>query len=149
NDELHAVNDAVQQRGRELDRVNTQLQSILGALQLGVVVLDGNLRVQLWNQWSENCWGLRSEEVAETHFLGLDIGLPVGQLRIPLRRWLDGGERGTMELAARDRRGRDFRCQVEWMPFEAPEMDGDAGHGVILLMDHPASDGSGVKTGAE
>ena len=80
NDELHGVNDQLEHRGAELDRANLHLEGILTGLRLGIVVLDRQLTVQLWNHWAEDLWGLRAVEVSARSFLDLDIGLPVERL---------------------------------------------------------------------
>ena len=63
-------------------------------------------------------WGLRPEEVEGQHFFNLDIGLPVEQLRHPIRLCLTG-ESGLEEvnLEAINRRGRKIQCQVTCTPL--------------------------------
>jgi two-component system CheB/CheR fusion protein len=51
----------------------------------------------MWNQRAEDLWGLRGDEVRGRSFLGLDIGLPVAELR-PLVRACLAGEADTREL---------------------------------------------------
>jgi PAS domain-containing protein len=72
-----------------------------------VVVLDHDLRVLVWNHGSEDLWGVRQEEVQGQHFLTLDIGLPVDQVRPALRQAMaaEDGSRSTM-VDATNRRGR-------------------------------------------
>jgi two-component system CheB/CheR fusion protein len=118
NEELHTTNDELRRRSLELNEVNAFLQSILASLRGGVVVLDRELRVQVWNGRSEDLWGLREEEVSGRHFLNLDIGLPVAQLHQPIRACLSGErEVSTTVLQATNRRGRAITCAVTCSPL--------------------------------
>jgi two-component system, chemotaxis family, CheB/CheR fusion protein len=133
NEELETMNDELTLRGGELDRVNGFLEGILTSLKVGVAVLDGDLRVQVWNASSEDLWGLRPDEVVGDFFLGLDIGLPVDGLVEPIERCRSGrSERESVVLEARNRRGHDTRCQVTCLPMRAerPEVTG-----VLILME--------------
>jgi two-component system CheB/CheR fusion protein len=134
NDELQSVNEELQQRGDQLDEANIYLQSILGGLGRGVVVLDRELTVRLWNHWSEDLWGLRSEEVEGRHFLNLDIGLPVERLLPAIRECLERGSEQHITLDARNRRGRDFVCTVTATVLGPPEDP----IGAIVLMEELA-----------
>jgi two-component system CheB/CheR fusion protein len=114
NEELHTVNDELRDRSQELNEVNTYLASILTSLRAGVIVVDRDLLVRVWNRWSEEEWGLRGEEVIGRYVFNLDIGLPLEELREPLRRLLaesQGHETGS--LSAVNRRGRAVTVRVE------------------------------------
>src|SRR5438270_925786 len=131
NDELETMNDEQRMRALELDRLNIFLEGILGNLELAVVVIDDSQQVQLWNPAASEMWGLREDEVAGVHFLSLDIGLPVGQLRDAMRAALGDGGAGTdLVLEAVNRRGRTFECSVRVQPLRA---DGKS-RGAILIM---------------
>src|SRR5205085_550746 len=132
NDELEAMNEIQGERAVELDRLNLFLEGILGNLGLGVVVLDSEQRVQLWNNSASELWGLRDSEVIGAHFLTLDIGFPVEKLKAAMRRALSpAGEATEQTFAAVNRRGREFHCHVQVMPLT----DSKGGvYGVILLM---------------
>src|SRR5262249_42643993 len=80
NEELETVNQELRERTDETVRTNSFLTSILGSLRAGVVVIDRNLKVAIWNRRSEDLWGLRSDEAVGQPFLGLDIGLPTENL---------------------------------------------------------------------
>jgi two-component system CheB/CheR fusion protein len=62
NDELQTTNDELQARTGDLNRANVFLETILTGLRAGIVVLDPNLHVQVWNQQAQELWGLRTEE---------------------------------------------------------------------------------------
>lgn len=127
------MNEELRLRTTELQQVNAFLESILSSLRAAVVVVDRDLRVYAWNRRAEDLWGLRAEEVRGEHFLNLDIGLPVDQLRQPLRACLSG-ERTHEEivLEATNRRGKRFECRVTCSPLLGPARDI---RGVILLME--------------
>lgn len=132
NEELQTINVEVRLRTEELNSSNAFLESVLSSLQDGVVVLDRSMRVQAWSQKAEDLWGLRSEEVGGQNFLNLDIGLPVEQLRQPLRICLAAeSEYSNIMLEAINRRGKVFQCFVTCTPLigTATEIQG-----IIILM---------------
>lgn len=90
NEELQTMNEEINLRSDELNQVNGYLESILTCLRAGVVVVNRELQIQIWNDKAEDLWGLRLAEVEGQHFLNLDIGLPVDQLRQPIRACLGG-----------------------------------------------------------
>jgi two-component system CheB/CheR fusion protein len=134
NEELQTVNDELQRRSEELNQSNAFLESILTGLKGGVVVLDRDLRVQVWNHKAEDLWGVRMEEALGQNFLNLDIGLSVERLRQPMRTCLSGipGSSEEVLLEAINRRGRSIQCHVTCTP-----LIGTQGQiqGVILLME--------------
>jgi two-component system, chemotaxis family, CheB/CheR fusion protein len=113
NDELHATNDELQVSGERLDRANLYLDGIVTGLHRGVLVVDPDRTIRLWNQWAEDLWGLRSDEVRGVPIADLDIGLPVDQLLAAIDACMEG--RSTIEertLAATNRRGQSIDCRV-------------------------------------
>jgi two-component system, chemotaxis family, CheB/CheR fusion protein len=136
NDELETMNEEQASRSVELDRANLFLEGILGSMGVGVVVLDREQRVQVWNANSTELWGLRADEVEGQHFLALDMGFPVERLKEPIRAMMNGDqEESQHEVEAITRRGRKVSCQVRLMPLNT---DADDLYGLILLM---AADG--------
>jgi two-component system CheB/CheR fusion protein len=141
NEELRTINDELQLRTDELNQVNAFLESILTGLRAAVAVLDRNLTVQAWNHRAEDLWGLRTDEVQGKNFLNLDIGLPVDQLRQPIRACIAGeSPHQEVSVPAMTRRGRKIDCQVTCSPLEGSSQDV---RGVILLMEEkaPSADG--------
>jgi two-component system CheB/CheR fusion protein len=138
NDELQTINDELQDRTGELDQANDFLGAILTSLQAGVVVLNPQLHVRVWNRQAEELWGLRQEEAVTQHFLNLDIGLPTDRLRSMIRRTL-AGENGPHEttVAAVNRRGRGITVRVLASALRG-ESDGSADDGIILTMEETA-----------
>ena len=132
NEELQTINEELRQQGDELNQVNSFLESILGSLRGGVVVVNRNLNVQVWNHKSEDLWGLRTDEAYGQHLLNLDIGLPVEGLKQPVRTCLAGEETGEVILPSTNRRGKAFTCKVTLSPLVGV---GGEIRGVILLME--------------
>lgn len=133
NEELQSMNDELRHRGDDLDSANSFLQSVLTSLKSGVVVVDRELKVLAWNEQAQELWGLRESEVSGQHFLNLDIGLPVEQLKPAIRGCLNG-ESATdiVTLDAINRRGKPIRCGVTCTPLRG----GDEGlRGAILMME--------------
>jgi two-component system, chemotaxis family, CheB/CheR fusion protein len=136
NEELEAMNEMHLTRSDELDRLNMFLEGILGSLGVGVVVVDAERRIQVWNASSSDLWGLRSDEVDGQSFFSLDIGLPVEELKEPLQAALDASETSNVEVPAVTRRGRQIDCWVRVMPLNTA---GGDSYGAIMLMADAAS----------
>ena len=67
------------------------------------------------------------------NFLGLDIGLPVNDLRKPIRDILAGAsQQAETVLPATSRRGKPLECRVTLAPLRD---SADGVEGVILLME--------------
>lgn len=136
NGALHTMNQETRERGNQLSRLNAVLESIFTSLRGGVVMLDRDLHVQKWNRRAEDLWGLRPEEVESKNFLNLDIGLPVDQLKGPIRACLagdNGKEFIEVVLEATNRRGKPMRVKVTCTQLANP--NGGDPQGVILLME--------------
>lgn len=114
NDELHYTNGALRERQDEVDRLNGFMTSVLGSMSSGVVVVDSDMTVLAWNSVAEELWGIRTDEALGAHLMNLDIGLPLEQLRQPIRSQLNGDGTGTsmLELQAVNRRGRALDVRV-------------------------------------
>jgi two-component system CheB/CheR fusion protein len=141
NEELQTINDELRERSESLNEANAFLESMLTSLRIGVVVLDRDLKVLVWNRQAEDLWGLRAEEAERTPFLGLDIGLPLVTLAQPLRRCLAGTlETHESLLPARNRRGRAIVCKTTLYPLLSK--GDDPPRGVIVLMDEGPEDAS-------
>lgn len=132
NEELETVNTEMQRTSDEANRLNSYLDSVLTSVQVGVLVVDPGLSIQIWNRKAEDLWGLRADEVKGQHFPGLDIGLPMEQLTQPVRACLAGDD-GYSELMipAINRRGQSIECRVTFSPLR----DADGVRGAIVLME--------------
>ena len=132
NTELETINTELQQRGTQLDHINFFMEQILANVKTGVAVLDKDLRVQLWNEQSEELWGVRASETVGQPLLSLDIGLPVRELVAPINEAIKNAN-GFREVTvnATNRRGTHFMCRVQCSAMAAV----DDGRGAILLME--------------
>jgi len=133
NEELQTANEELRQRTDDLNRTNGFLASILMSLRIGVVVVDRTISVQIWNRRVEDLWGLRADEVIGQFFLNLEIGLPVEQLKGPIRSVINGeAESQDVTLEAVTRRGKTIQCRVTCTPLYGSNKDIFGG---VLLME--------------
>jgi two-component system CheB/CheR fusion protein len=134
NEELQNINDQLRISTTQLDDANAFLETVLASLRAGVVVVDHDLRIRIWNQRAEDLWGLRSHEVVGEHFLNLDIGLPFERLR-PLLRGVLGAQGAPAELAveAINRRGRPITVRVAATPLATANSGPDTTGAIIVM----------------
>ena len=131
NEELETTNEELQVRSDALNQLNGFLESILTSLRGGVIVLDNDLHVQVWNTKSQDTWGLTSDEVQNKSLLTLDTGLPVEKLLPPVRACLtDQTSHWEGIVSAHNRRGKTFLCKVTAAPLLGIEKEI---HGVLLV----------------
>ena len=132
NSELQTVNFELRERTRELDRLSTFLETVLGSLHFGIIIVDRKHAIQVWNDQSQEMWGLRADEVKGDDLFSLDIGLPVQEFREAVSAASEGGSPQLVErtVACTNRRGRKISCTVSVMPLR-----GRDGHetGAIIL----------------
>ena len=131
NEELETMNDELRERTDEALHANAFLGSILWSIEQAVVVIDTQLRVTAWSNAATELWGLRENEVDGEHFLNLNIGLPVGELRDPLRNALSGNKQASIALTGHNRRGQAIECEISFAQLRSHL--GEA-QGVILMM---------------
>jgi two-component system CheB/CheR fusion protein len=112
NEELETMNEELRERTDEALEINSFTSSILWSIEEAIVVVDRELRVSTWSRAARELWGLAEEEVAGDYFLNLDIGVPVVELREPIRRVLSSEDQQPVSLEGHDRRGRPVRCEV-------------------------------------
>jgi two-component system CheB/CheR fusion protein len=134
NDELHTTNEELRTSTEEVASLNQFMTGVLGSFRAGVVVVDPDLRVLVWNAAAEELWGVREDEVIGQYLVDLDIGLPMSQLHPLLRRQIagDGPPHDTVELDAVDRRGRPVHIRGTVSSFQ--QLPGERG-GAVVLMD--------------
>jgi len=132
NAELNSINTDLQLRTREVERLNTLLLAVSGNIEVGAAVLDGGMRVQLWNERAADLWGVRSDEVIGNSSCNLDIGLPAEELRKLIQAGAGGRPlHDELVVTATTRRGREIRCRV----IAHAIGDGDQPAGVVLVME--------------
>lgn len=132
NAELQGINNDLRARTDEVDKLNNFLRAVTGNIGLGAVVLDGGMRVQLWNERAADLWGPRSDEVVGQPFFDLDVGLPVKDLRNMVRAVVGGKpahDETTVEAVSRT--GRNIKVRVVAYTLS----DGERAGGVVLVME--------------
>ncbi len=147
NEELQTLNDELRDRTLEVDRVNGFLQGILTGLDLAVVVVDDDYRVQLWNAGAERLTGLRAFEADGRKLTELDLQLPAQQVRSVLRTVvLEGATPPPLVAEVVDRFGHGRRRTLTVTPLA--RHDGDVSGAVVTVVDVPAADSAAVTAAA-
>jgi two-component system, chemotaxis family, CheB/CheR fusion protein len=138
NDELHSSHQALRERQDDVDRLNRFMTSVLGSMSSGVVVVDSRLTVLAWNARAEDLWGIRTDEALGAHLMNLDFGLPVDQLRQPIRSQLRGTDPDprTLVLDAVDRHGRAVQVRITLTKLHD---QGSATPAAVIAMEATAS----------
>lgn len=133
NDELHTINDMLRERSLELNEAKRFQDSLVDSIQSGMVVVDREMKIVLWNRGCEDLWGLRGDEAIGSRLTALDIGLPLdGVLPLIGNAFVDPETSGEVVVDAVNRRGRPARVRVTCTPFRSGE--GTIG-GALLLME--------------
>jgi two-component system CheB/CheR fusion protein len=99
---------------------NGFMQAILDSLDAAVIVVDGDLVVQVWSKQAEELWGLRESETVGRHIFNLDSGMPTEQLHGWLRRVVTGQDPGGIHpelIGSVNRRGRRIRLRMTVSPM--------------------------------
>ncbi|HEV7419117.1 MAG TPA: CheR family methyltransferase [Mycobacterium sp.] len=133
NDELHTINDTLHERSAELDEARTFTDAMINSIRFGVVVVDQQMRVVVWNSGCEELWGLRADETTGVPLTSLDIGLPMDAVR-PLigTAFVDPDSVGETTVDVVNRRGRTIRLRVTCSSFRASN---SGVKGALLLME--------------
>ncbi|MFF0744185.1 CheR family methyltransferase [Streptomyces sp. NPDC004111] len=137
NEELETMNEELRIRTEELGEARAFLEGVMSSIAAGVVVLDKECKVKSWNRGAVDMWGLRTDEVMDEAFFGLDFGLPTAGLRPFIQQCLDSGKpTEAVVVPAINRIGRAVHCSVVCSPFQ--------GHngGVVLLMEEGRTEGA-------
>jgi two-component system CheB/CheR fusion protein len=133
NDELHTINDELRERSIELDEARTFVNSLVDSVRSGLVVVDREMRVVVWNRHCEELWGLRSEEAIGSVLFDLDFGLPMDDVRTMVGKALVDADTFSETLVdAVNRRGRTLQIRVSCAAFCRPD---NTVTGALLLMD--------------
>ena len=141
NEELETMNEELQSTNEELETMNDELRQRTERAQRGQRLPRddphqpaagvGRARPRAAASRSgttsaEDLWGLRADEVEGQHFLGLDIGLPVEQLRQPMRAVLRRRRAAATALGPQPPRAADHVRGGVHAPSYAPRR-GDGG----------------------
>jgi two-component system CheB/CheR fusion protein len=133
NEQFEIANEEMRRQSDEASEYRSYAEAVLRSMDTGVIVLDHEMKVRSWNRWSENTWGLRSEEVLGQRLSSIDISLPVLKLTGDIQRALSGDLRQpAIEFQALDRRGRmlDFRALL--LPLLYGPRDA---RGIVLIIE--------------
>jgi two-component system, chemotaxis family, CheB/CheR fusion protein len=133
NDELHTINDTLEERSLELDQARRFSNSLVDSIRFGMIVVDRDMRVVVWNRGCEELWGLRPEEAVGLPLNSLDIGLPMDDIK-PLigNAFVELEMTSEAVIDAVTRRGRSAKVRVTCGPFRSPDGSPD---GALLLME--------------
>ncbi|MBD3924957.1 PAS domain S-box protein [Nocardioides cavernae] len=114
NDELQFSNESLRDRQDEVERLNRFMAAVLGSMNSGVAVVDADMQILAWNSRAEDLWGVRTDEALGEHLMNLDIGLPLEQLRQPIKtQFADAAvEPSVIVLDAVNRRGKSLQVHV-------------------------------------
>jgi two-component system CheB/CheR fusion protein len=130
NEELQTINYELSERTLELNRTNVFITSIFKTLQTGMIVIDRNFNILIWNHLAQDLWGLREEEVMNKSLFSLDIGLPVEDLRSPILELISGKINfQEMIIETTNRRGKKMKCYIAITTLMENQIDG-----VVLFM---------------
>lgn len=148
NEELETMNEELLDQAKQIEQSGLFLSGLVNSLTVGVVVVDDELDVIVWNRTMEDLFGLRAEETTGRSILALDMGLPLGDIASHLHAAAKSSqaETGDEIVDAVNRRGQTLRCRVTVDTF----MNGhgginghggdEASHRVLVLVD-PLPDG--------
>ena len=140
NEELQSTNDELRTRSTDLNSANSFLESVFASLRSAVIVVDRDFRVLVWNEQATDMWGIRQDEALGSNLLSLDMGLPVSELRQPIRTVVSGAsDSSELTVAATNRRGKPIQCRVTIGPLRQFDR---AAQGAILLMDEHVAQGA-------
>jgi two-component system CheB/CheR fusion protein len=132
NDELHTINDTLGERSAELDEARDFLGSLVDSVDRGMVVVDREMRVQMWNRDCEEMWGLRADETIGKPMTSLDIGLPMDSIRPLIGNAFVDAAGGEVLVEAVNRRGKHTNVRVTCTAFRSPE---GSVNGALLFME--------------
>ena len=137
NEELQSVNEELREATLKADRVSIFLESILASVEAGIVVIDHDYRILLWNDQATEFWGLRPDEVRGRSLLDLNTGLPVEKLVDPLKRLRNNTEVDQQQIVldAINRRGQPVRMRIT---MRLRRTEDPHSHSVVLVMDEEA-----------
>ncbi|MFS0885406.1 CheR family methyltransferase [Aeromicrobium sp. 179-A 4D2 NHS] len=140
NDELQFSNEALRERQDEVERLNRFMAAVLGSMNSGVAVVDADMQILAWNTRAEDLWGVRTDEAVGEHLMNLDIGLPLEQLRQPIKTQFasDDPAPQALLLDAVNRRGKSLQLNVTLTHIRDHGVSAPAAMLVMDVVDDPA-----------
>jgi two-component system CheB/CheR fusion protein len=128
NEELMTLNDELENRNQELALANNDLINLLSAVDIPIVMLDGNLRIRRFNPGAQRSWNL----------ISTDIGRSINEIKTSLRlenldqvvaQVIESLE--VKELEIHDRSGRSHSLRIRPYKTTDNKIDG----AVLVLVD--------------
>ncbi len=111
---------------------------LLANLRDGVVFLDTNRRISVWNAAAEQMTGLGANFVGTVltppllRMMDVDR-LPITEQNDPIAQWMTQGESGTQRLIIAGRSGRELQVDFHFHPVKLP--NGTVIGGLLLMVD--------------
>jgi two-component system, chemotaxis family, CheB/CheR fusion protein len=107
-----------------------------------MVVVDKEMRVVVWNRGSEELWGLRYGETAGHLLAGLDIGLPMDDVKSLIgQAFVDSQTTGQAVVDAVNRRGKPTKVRVSCSAFWNTDGNVDGALRLMETQDDDAREG--------
>ncbi len=121
NEELQTLNEELRQRGAELNATSTLLGSVLAAAPGGVLVVDRELRVQVWSSRMTDLFGVDAGDVLGRELASVAIahlGLRgLEAVAALVRAALDTRIEGVATLDGTARAGKKTTCEARVAPL--------------------------------
>jgi two-component system CheB/CheR fusion protein len=92
SEELAAINQELDRRTADVERLNAYVASVLDAVPAAVVVVDVDQRVRAWNRRAVEMWGVARDDALGRPLAKVEVGLPAEALALPVRAVLAGQE---------------------------------------------------------
>lgn len=139
NEELETMNEELLDQATQIEQSGQFLSGLINSLTIGIVVVDDEIDVIVWNRAMEDLFGLRTEEATGRSLLALDIGLPLGDLASKLHAVAKSSPGETIDeiVEAVNRRGQTMRCRVTVATFADGHNGSDEANSRVLVLVDP------------
>jgi two-component system CheB/CheR fusion protein len=117
NEEMESVNEELRVQAEQASSYRLHLESVLRAMNGGVIVVDQRNEVQGWNRWNEMTWGLRGPRRFGSAWTRSTSVCLCTACVIRLKRCRAGGPTGRAGAGGLDRRGRPITCRARITPL--------------------------------
>ncbi|MEB3319760.1 MAG: chemotaxis protein CheB [Cyanobium sp.] len=101
NEELSTLNQQLRSRSDELEHLNTDLENVQNSLNMGMVIVDRELRVTRFSPLAVRVFGLVDQDIGQP-LIGVPTTVPLPDLREALLAVLNGEERRSLEATSED-----------------------------------------------
>ena len=128
NEELTTLNEELENRNEELGLVNSDLNNLLTSIEIGVVILDGGMRIRRANPAAQRLFGLLPTDVGRS-INDMKTTLVMDHLDQVIASVMDNLE--VRETTVQDRGGRWYSLRIR--PYKT--MDNKIDGAVLVLID--------------